>query len=509
MMKMRTKKVKNPIYSTMKKYILLSIFSLFIFSCSKKEIIISGKISNGSPLSRIEIVDMSSVATLPIINIGLDEKGNFSDTLSVEKSGVYAVLYNGRNNFIYLKKGENINISGNSATFPEEMKFTGEGQGNNNFLIESQKFISSYFSKLNSNVLEKNESEFIKELDKYQTDIDKKIDEIAEEKKADKETVEWKKKDLMVNLLIITSQYEMMHGQMIQNPDFKVSAKFREAQKKFEKESFIKEFPAYRQYLLSKLQADFSKFAMSYINDTKTTRTEIFLKFLETRKEFSQEQKDYLVAFITTHFDLHPQNEKMEQVMKAINEKIKTEPIKKDLEKVYNTISGIKVGSPAPDASLLKQDGKTGKLSELKGKPTLLVFYSSWAPNMVENIAPTIKEISEFYQSKMNFAYINFDDDAKQFQKTSKALFNGFTGTNFYAKGGLKSDAAQQFLVYGFKLPSFVVLDKEGKIASKVFFNIADTNLIEILNKQTGLTAPVPEASEIEEEHNEHDGHGH
>ena len=215
------------------------------------------------------------------------------------------------------------------------------------------------------------------------------------------------------------------------------------------------------------------------------------------------------MAFIATHFDLHPQNEKMEQVMKAINEKIKTEPIKKDLEKVYNTISGIKVGSPAPDASLLKQDGKTGKLSELKGKPTLLVFYSSWAPNMVENIAPTIKEISEFYQSKMNFAYINFDDDAKQFQKTSKALFNGFTGTNFYAKGGLKSDAAQQFLVYGFKLPSFVVLDKEGKIASKVFFNIADTNLIEILNKQTGLTAPVPEASETEEEHNEHDGHGH
>jgi len=93
----------------------------------------------------------------------------------------------------------------------------------------------------------------------------------------------------------------------------------------------------------------------------------------------------------------------------------------------------LREGSPAPDTSLLKQDGKTGKLSELKGKPTLLVFYSSWAPNMVENIAPTIKEISEFYQSKMNFAYINFDDDAKQFQKTSKALFNGFTGTNFYS----------------------------------------------------------------------------
>ncbi len=179
---------------------------------------------------------------------------------------------------------------------------------------------------------------------------------------------------------------------------------------------------------------------------------------------------------------------------------------------------GIKVGTPAPDADFIKQDGKTAKLSEMKGKPTLLVFYSSWAPGMVERITPVLKELTNFYKSKMNFALINMDDDTKQFGKTSKALMNGITGTNLYAKGGLKSDVAQKFAIYGFKLPSFVVIDKDGKVASRAFFNIADNQLIETLNKQTGLTAPLaqPQMAPAEaqagpqpEVHSKDDGHGH
>jgi len=104
------------------------------------------------------------------------------------------------------------------------------------------------------------------------------------------------------------------------------------------------------------------------------------------------------------------------------------------------------------------------------------------------------------------------DDDAKQFQKTFQSLFKGFAGVNLYAKKGLKSDAAQQFHIYGFKLPSFMILDKDGKVVSKTVIGLSSVQLaelIDILNKQTGLTAPVPQASETEEEHDEHDGHGH
>lgn len=496
----------------MKKYFLLILFALFAISCSKKEVVITGKINNGAPLSRIELIDISSVATLPITNIGLDDKGNFSDTVTIEKDGIYALVYQGRFNFIYLKKGKNINLSGNGHTFPEDFKVTGEGQANNEFLMDSQKFITSYLSKLDMTIVTKPEADFIKELEKYSTDVNKKLDEIAKAKKADSEVIEWKKNDFMVNLLMISSQYEMMHGQITHKPDFKVSEKYKEFQKKLEKESFIKDFPTYRQYLLNKLEADFRKFATPYLNNEKTTQTEVFLNFLETKKDLSQEQKDYLAAFIATQFDLHPQNEKAEQALKALNEKIKNEHIKKDLDRVYATISGLKVGTPAPEIELLKQDGKTTKLSELKGKPSLILFYSSFAPNMVQS-ASALKELTEFYKSKLNIAYINMDDDAKQFQKTSKSLFNGFAGIQLYAKGGLKSEVAKQFHIYGFKLPSIVILDKDGKIASKSILGITNPQLIEILNKLTGLTAPLPQpepAMEMEgEAHHEGDGHKH
>ena len=57
-----------------------------------------------------------------------------------------------------------------------------------------------------------------------------------------------------------------------------------------------------------------------------------------------------------------------------------------------------------------------------------------------------------------------------------------------------------------------MILDKDGKVVSKTVIGLSSVQLaelIDILNKQTGLTAPVPQASETEEEHDEHDGYGH
>ena len=494
----------------MKKYFLLFVLSIFIISCSKKKVIISGKLNNALPLSRVEIIDISSVATLPITNFGIDEKGNFSDTISIDKNGIYALIYQGRIQPIYLKKGQNIHIIGNGSNFPEDIKIIGEGQANNEFLSESAKFVNEYLSsKISVDILKKNEADFIKEMEKYATDINKKLDEIAKTKKTDNEVLNWKKDELLVNLLIISSQYELMHGQITGKSNFKVSEDFKKKQKMLEKSSFIETFPEFRQYLLMKLQNDFQVFAKPYLNNTKITQTEVFLKFLDTRKELDQKTKDYLASFIATQFDFTPQNHRAEQVYKVLSEKIQSSDIKKELEKVFHAILGVKIGSQAPEGMLIGQDGKTLKISSFKGKPTLLVFYNSSSPAMIEHVVPTLKELSNFYKTKMNFVYVNFEDNQKQFQNTSKALMKDLFGTNVYPKGGLKSEMAKQYHIYGFKLPSFVVLDKDGKIVSQAFLNIAEPKLIDILNKQTGLNAPIQNNFNDIESHHEHDGHNH
>lgn len=134
----------------MKKLLLIVLCTLFIVSCSnKKTVVISGKVVGGSPLERIEIINTSDAAPLPIANFGVDAQGNFSDTIQIPKNGVYTLSYGGNYGSIYLKGGENVRISGNStAGFPKI--FTVEGDSKNNvFLQKAQTYIDNYFSKIN------------------------------------------------------------------------------------------------------------------------------------------------------------------------------------------------------------------------------------------------------------------------------------------------------------------------------------------------------------------------
>lgn len=497
----------------MKKYFLLALCTIFLLSCGKKETSISGKINNAVPLARMEIIDPSSISTLPITNIGFDDEGNFSENFEIEKDGVYALIYNGQPTYLYLEKGQKLNFTGNSSNFTEGLKFSGDGANHSDFLLESQKFISNYLDQLNLDIFAKNETDFIKELNKISSDVSKKLDEIAKEKKANDKVLQWRKDEFAVNLLMISTQYEPRHAHLTQKQDFKVSKKYIEDIKKLENESWVKEFPAYRQYLLMQLEEEFSNFAQSS-QLPELTLTELFIKFLETKKDISQETKDYLVSFVATSRDLAPNNPKIEQMMKAVQGSVKNESIKKDLEELYLVIKGAKKGTDLSHFSLKNTEGKETKISELKGKPTLLVFYSSWANamEMVNYIVPALKESNQYYEGKLNFAYINLDDDFQQFSKTSQALLKGLKGTNLYAESGLKSDFAKQMKLYGFKLPSFVLIDKDGKIASHTTSNfVFDTDFTQILDKLTGVPFPpnlFPETEESEE-HTEYDEHNH
>ena len=187
------------------------------------------------------------------------------------------------------------------------------------------------------------------------------------------------------------------------------------------------------------------------------------------------------------------------------------------MKNLEEAIYGIEQGTDVSGLSLVKQDGSKITLADLKGKPTALVFYASWNPYITESTMPVLKEMVKFYGSKMNFAFINLDDTQDQFVKTSKAMFTGIQGNNYYATGGMKSEIAKKFAVYGFKMPSFIIIDKDGKISSKTYLNIADPALVDGLNKASGLQAPtaVPQAPDLmtapsaTEQHSANDGHGH
>lgn len=479
----------------MKKYLLLFIIAVFVMSCSKK-VEVKGKITGGSPLERIEFVEASGVGTLPLINIGLDKDGNFSGNFEAPKDGMYVINYANRQNLIYLERGQNVNISGNGMTFPNEYVITGDAKKNNDFLQATQKFLAEYAGKVNLNqLMAGDEAAFLKGVRKVEADINKNVDELAKKNNPSSGLVTWKKNDVKVTILNLLANYEMSHGPMAGNPSYKSSKAFKDYETKLEddKDAMVKTIPLYRQYLLVKMTPDFQKYAEANSKGkADITTSELFAQYLKTKKEISQTAKDYLLAFVMAQADIHPTTpaNKIDKIKKIIDTDIKDATIKSDLLKMQVAITGLKIGEAAPEAPLVKQDGKAYKLSENKGKPYMLFFYASWNPYISEATVPVLKEVVNFYKSKMNFVFVNVDDTKDQFVKTSNSLLKGIQGVNVYGEKGMESEIAKKYGVYGFKLPCFVIIDKDGKIASRSFVNLGEPELVTVLDKLTGLSAP-------------------
>jgi len=495
-MKSKIQTFKENNYTKMiKKYLLLFVIAIFAVSCSKK-VEVKGKIAGSSPLERIDFAEASGVATLPLTNIGIDKDGNFSGSFEAPKNGMYVINYAGKQNLIFLKGGQKLNISGNSLTFPNEFVVTGDAKNDNDFFQACQKFLMSYGQSLNiQEISSGDENKYLKAMQKIEADINKNIDENGKKYNPGKEVIEWKKIDSRTAILNLLVNYEISKKQMSGNPSFKLSKAFTDYEAKLQenKDQMIKTSPFYRQYLLTKMGSDFQKFAEAKTQGkTDVTTSELFNQFLKGKKEVSQTEKDYLLAFVMAQSDIHPQTPPatVDKIKKIIEEDIKDATVKADLKKMQFAINGFKPGDDAPEASLIKQDGSSYKLNENKGKPYMIVFYASWNPYIAEGTVPVLREVVDFYKSKMNFVYVNMDDTKDQFIKTSKSLFKGIPGINVYGEGGLNSDIAKKYGVYGFKLPSFVVVDKNGKVTGRSFNNLGDQELISVLDKQTGLSAP-------------------
>ncbi len=478
----------------MKKYFLMLMLAFFAVSCSKK-VEVKGKITNPGPLERVEIIEVSGVGTLPLINMGLNNQGEFSGSFEAPQSGMYVITYGGNMNMVYLKQGQTLNVSGTGADFPQTMVITGDAKANNDFLNDTRKSFETYAQKINvGELIAKDETKFLAEFQKIKTDVFNNIDTAAKKYKADNGAVTYNKNETLVRLAGLLDAYEQNHGQATGNASFKVSKNFESAKTEMLKnhDDMIKTLPIYRDYVLNKLNPEFQKFATAQNPGSNPMLADMFVNFLKTKKDMSQTTKDYLLGYVIAQSDINPMNAKnYDKVAKLVDENIKDASVKTSLKELQTVIMGQKVGT-APELNLT--GGKATKLADLKGKPTLVTFYASWNPNISVMTIPVLKEVADFYKAKMNYAYVNLDDTKEQFQKTSTALLKGFPGENYWVEGGINSKAAQKFGLYGFKLPSYILLDKDGKIASRPFFNLGDPELITELEKLTGLKAPMVQA---------------
>lgn len=144
-----------------------------------------------------------------------------------------------------------------------------------------------------------------------------------------------------------------------------------------------------------------------------------------------------------------------------------------------NQATGPQIGFIAPDFTLKDLDGNIVKLSDFRGKPVYLNFWTSWCPPCKAEIP----EIQKFYQQNkdkvavlaVNLTFNDKVSDVINILKANTANFPVLLDTN------ANSSVADSYQVYG--IPASFFIDKNGIIRETHVGGMTLATLQEALKK--------------------------
>ena len=132
----------------------------------------------------------------------------------------------------------------------------------------------------------------------------------------------------------------------------------------------------------------------------------------------------------------------------------------KDLDSKYAT-ELIQAGQQAPDFKMKTPEGKTFKLSQLKGKTVVLDFWASWCPDCRKDAPEVVRMYKEYHPKGIEFVGISMDTNVEAWQKAIVQY-----GIEYPQVSELKkfkeTDIAKAYGVNW--IPSMVVIGPDGKV---------------------------------------------
>lgn len=120
----------------------------------------------------------------------------------------------------------------------------------------------------------------------------------------------------------------------------------------------------------------------------------------------------------------------------------------------------LKPGTEAPDFTLNDLNGKSHKLSSLRGNYVVLDFWASWCSDCRKDM-PEMKRLYERYGKEVQFVGISFDDKKENWEKyvqSNELKWLQVSELKKWKDTGISK-------AYNISwLPTMYVLDREGKV---------------------------------------------
>jgi len=428
----------------MKKVLLIITTILFVLnSFSQKNIVkFSGKITNKNSENLIVSNETGYTKTITV-----NEDGSFSDTLNIPETGMYS-FYDGRESAVfYLKSGYDLNLTLNTKEFDETIKYTGIGFENNNFLAE--KFMINENELADSKqIYSLNEKEFVEKQKSVQQKYFSMLDKLS-----DKQFVEKQKKEINYEYLISLSFYESYHRYFSKDNNFKASKDFL---KPLENLDYTNE-EDYKSNKFYKLLVN-SHFLADINNPEEMDKTLLSIKEIK-----SKTIKDGVINFMmSSNFDIR--NKHLTELYNAIKKNCTDDFYLESFKEQYEALEKLLKGNESPKFSYKDIDGKQVSLDDFKGKFVYIDVWATWCSPCRGEI-PFLKKMEKDYHGK-DIVFVSISVDAKRdYDKWAKIVKDEeLKGYQLFADKSWKSDFVQAYKING--IPTFILIDKEGKIIS-------------------------------------------
>lgn len=133
--------------------------------------------------------------------------------------------------------------------------------------------------------------------------------------------------------------------------------------------------------------------------------------------------------------------------------------IQDDLDTQY-AADLLKPGTAAPEITATDLQGKQHKLSELRGKYTVIDFWASWCPDCVKDI-PEMKRLYETYGDEVNFLGVSFDHDRTKWENCVKD--NGIAWLQISSLVRWKENSISKDFHIKW-IPSLYIIGPDGKV---------------------------------------------
>jgi len=441
----------------MKKLVTLLTFVFLLIACQseKKEEklnyeILSGQVKH-APFKKIVLQDIKGKKSDELL---LDDQGNFKDTLYLPKS-YYKFNLGNQYTWIYLKPGDNLQISLDYKDFDKTLTYTGKGAEVNNYLakkmlkrIELQpKSSYGYFAKLS-------EKDFVKLQDSIYNVYDELLKDF-ENKSKNPEKDEFVRLERFRNKTYraaYLSRYPVVIRYFTHNADYHVS---KDYPKPFEgidvnDERFL-QIPNGQQIIMELLGDK-----VSAQNNGK--KTDPYERLLMIDKEINNPSLKENLAYKEANFNIS-YTKKPEAYYQLFDKLVKNDSLKQIVKEKYDRVVVMVPGTPSPDFTAYDINGKEYHLKDFAGKALYIDLWATWCAPCLEEV-PHLEKLKQQYKGKdITFLSLDvYDRKEKWEQMIKEKKMGGWQLINT----DRKMPFLKKYVVDG--IPRFILLDKEGKV---------------------------------------------